>query len=66
MAKVKVIMTRNVLYIHPIKQGLKLKIRKCRKGVSKCSLHTSNKTRIETFVSTTFDKVYPEFFTYIQ
>jgi len=39
-----------VLYIHPIKQGLKLYFNFFFDIFYVCSLHTSNKTRIETLV----------------
>jgi len=41
-----------VLYIHPIKQGLKPVIYYYLPHIRYCSLHTSNKTRIETVDST--------------
>jgi len=37
-----------VLYIHPIKQGLKLRVSIIWNEKKESSLHTSNKTRIET------------------
>jgi len=39
---------KSVLYIHPIKQGLKLGKWQCNQNFPYRSLHTSNKTRIET------------------
>jgi len=42
-------MLQKVLYIHPIKQGLKLSIVISFIGLPNSSLHTSNKTRIETY-----------------
>jgi len=55
-----------VLYIHPIKQGLKLRDSSWIKRRRGCSLHTSNKTRIETLAPILRTKSNELFFTYIQ
>jgi len=56
----------SVLYIHPIKQGLKL-TREIFPKIFFCgSLHTSNKTRIETITRIMSKTHSTEFFTYIQ
>jgi len=55
-----------VLYIHPIKQGLKLRWIKLQISIVESSLHTSNKTRIETCSELLSVNKFGRFFTYIQ
>ena len=55
----------NVLYLHPLQQGLKLNLRLCKNQCQMRSLLTSITTRIETAVRNDYSNGQHRFFTYI-